>query len=163
MGTAVRLLAIAGSPRKQGNSDLLADRLLEAARARGAQVRKEYVVDWDIHPVCDPTACSDEGAPCSAPDSAGRLVELVMESDVVVFATPLYWYGPPAQLKTFIDRRFRPTWHHSPPGGRPVATGRLQHHSPAVLVKPRPSFSPARRSRLRAASAPPRLRCKGPR
>ena len=100
----VKMLAIMGGPRKQGNSDLLADRLLEAARAQGAQTRKEYVVDWDIHPICDSTACQEEDGPCTAPDEATKLMDLMVAADVVVFAAPLYWYGPPAQLKAFIDR-----------------------------------------------------------
>lgn len=100
----MKLFAVLGSPRRGGNTEVLLDHLLAAAGAAGAAVDKVWLGDYDIHPICDSTACREEGGPCGAPDDAAGLVSRMADADVIILATPLYWFGPSAQLKTFIDR-----------------------------------------------------------
>jgi len=100
----VKILAVLGSPRRGGNTEVLLDRLLAGATDAGAEVEKAWLGDLSIHPMCDWTACKEAGGPCTAPDDAFKLMERMAGADVILLATPLYWFGPSSQLKTFIDR-----------------------------------------------------------
>jgi multimeric flavodoxin WrbA len=101
----VQILALVGSPRKGGNTDLLVDELLRAAEANGLSVGKVRLAELSIGPCTDCRACkrTDEHA-CVVDDDMTGLYPELERADVIVFGTPIYWYGPSAQMKPTIDR-----------------------------------------------------------
>ena len=98
-----KVLGIVGSPRKEGNTDLLVDRVLEGAESRGATVDKVYLKGLNIQE-CDGCHTCWQGKDCSKNDDMNGLYPQIVEHDVIVFGTPVYWYGPTALMKAFIDR-----------------------------------------------------------
>lgn len=99
----VRVLGIVGSPRRGGNTEALVDEVLRGAQEAGAQVEKVILSKLDIGPcrACD--ACRKTGE-CVQRDDMLSLLEQMAHSQVWVLGTPVYWWGPSAQLKTFVDR-----------------------------------------------------------
>jgi putative NADPH-quinone reductase len=100
----MRILALIGSPRKQGNTDIMADEVLAGARSAGAVAAKIYLDDHHIRPiaeVADNSRARDD--PRNNDDFPG-LLERFLAADIVVWSTPVYWQGPSAQMKCFLDR-----------------------------------------------------------
>jgi multimeric flavodoxin WrbA len=97
-------LALVGSPRKNGNTDILVDKLLEGTSSESCSVEKLYLYDMDIQPCVDCGNCMKESFECSIEDDMKMLNGKLEVADVLVFGTPLYWYGPSAQMKLFMDR-----------------------------------------------------------
>ncbi len=100
------ILVLTGSPRKGGNSDMMADAFIRGATAQGHTVTKFETAMKSISGcrACD-TCWSTETA-CSFHDGFTELEPLLEQADVVVLATPLYWFSLPAQLKAAIDRLY---------------------------------------------------------
>ena len=98
-----RILGIVGSPRKGGNTEVLVGRMLSAARAAGAATDLVRLRDKTIHECQGCHACW-KGRPCVRHDDMNGLYGQLAESDVLVLGTPVYWYGPTALMKAFIDR-----------------------------------------------------------
>jgi multimeric flavodoxin WrbA len=97
------VLGIVGSPRKRGNTDTLVDTILSSAHEMGAEVEKVFLAELDISPckACD--ACQ-RGKSCVYNDDMDDIVGKMIDSDIWVIGTPVYWWGPSAILKAFIDR-----------------------------------------------------------
>lgn len=98
-----RILAVVGSPRKGGNTDLLVSRIAEGARAAGAEVETVRLGELQIRE-CDGCHACWKGRPCSKDDDMRALYPKIAASETIVFGTPVYWYGPTALMKAFIDR-----------------------------------------------------------
>jgi len=92
-----------GSPRRNGNTHILVSRILEGAKEEGAEVEMLLLADLTIAE-CDGCHVCWEGKGCSKKDDMNDVYQKIIESDVVVFGTPVYWYGPTALMKGFIDR-----------------------------------------------------------
>lgn len=107
MSVTCRVLGIVGSPRKKGNTNAMVDAILEGAAMKGAGVEKVHLSKKKIKPckACD--ACREGKGKCRQDDDMEELLALMKESDVWVFGTPVYWWGPTAQMKTFIDRWYQ--------------------------------------------------------
>jgi len=103
-----KVLGIVGSPRRGGNTDILVDEILRGAEEAGAEVEKISLSKLDIAPCLACDACGRAGK-CAQQDDMQSLVEKMDSSQVMVLGTPLYWYGPSAQIKTFIDRWYGAT------------------------------------------------------
>lgn len=100
------ILVVHGSPRKGGNSSMLADAFIEGARAAGNQVTRLDVGNLDIHGCLGCEYCfSHEGA-CVQDDDMQKLYPQMSGKDVIVYAIPMYYYTYPAQIKAFMDRMF---------------------------------------------------------
>jgi multimeric flavodoxin WrbA len=104
-----RVLAIVGSPRRQGNTETLVDAVLAGAEEAGAQTEKVSLRDLEIRPclacdACQRIAASQRGAACVQKDDMAALLSKMQESQIWVFGTPVYWWGPTAQFKAFLDR-----------------------------------------------------------
>jgi multimeric flavodoxin WrbA len=97
------VLGIVGSPRRSGNTDILVDEVLRGAESAGAKVEKVYLRDLDINPCLACDSCRKTGK-CVQKDDAPALLEQMEHSDVWVLGTPIYFWGPSAQLKALIDR-----------------------------------------------------------
>jgi len=98
-----RILAVVGSPRRGGNTDLLVSRIAEGAQAAGARVDVVRLGELQIRE-CDGCHACWKGQSCSKKDDMLALYPKIAASEVVVFGTPVYWYGPTALMKAFIDR-----------------------------------------------------------
>ena len=102
--TGTSILALIGSPRKQGNTDLMADEVLAGAESAGAATSKLYLDDHWVRPiaeVADNTRGRDDPR---NDDEFPALLERFLAADIVVWSTPVYWAGLSAQLKCFLDR-----------------------------------------------------------
>jgi multimeric flavodoxin WrbA len=98
-----RVLGIVGSPRKNGNTHILVSRILEGAQAEGAIAETLLLGDLTIRE-CDGCHACWKGKSCSKQDDMKGIYAKIVESDVIVFGTPVYWYGPTALMKALIDR-----------------------------------------------------------
>jgi len=108
-----RVLALVGSPRVGGNTDILVDEVLRGAKEVGALVEKVYLDRCMIGPCHACNACEDTGV-CFQRDDMDELLDRMKRSDVWVLATPVYWWGATAQFKQFLDRWYAP-WHGAEP------------------------------------------------
>jgi multimeric flavodoxin WrbA len=92
-----------GSPRKGGNSDLLLDAFLAGAGEGGAVWNKISVCDLEISPCLECLDCETTGE-CVIKDGMEEIYRRLLEADRIVIASPIFFYGLPAQLKALIDR-----------------------------------------------------------
>ncbi len=99
----VRVLGIAGSPRRHGNTETLLDRFLAGAEGAGARVDKVVVSRLDIAGCIECEGCHDEGV-CVVEDDFQGVNRRLVDSDVIVLASPLFFWNVSAQLKALIDR-----------------------------------------------------------
>jgi len=99
----MKILAISGSPRKNGNTVLLLERALEGAREAGAETELFSVAGKDFKG-CDACwACMKTGV-CHIKDDLAPLYDLMAEADGLIFGTPIYFWGMTSQMKAVIDR-----------------------------------------------------------
>ncbi len=98
-----KILGIIGSPRKKGNTDLLVNRILEGAKNKGATPELIYLKDLNIME-CDGCHICWKDNRCSKKDDMIQAYQSITDCDMIVFGTPVYWYGPTALMKGFIDR-----------------------------------------------------------
>ena len=98
-----QVFVISTSPRKGGNSDALADAFLQGAREAGHRVEKVSLSDKTIE-FCKGCLTCVKTQRCVIHDDAGPIVQRMLTADVLVFATPIYYYGMCGQMKTLLDR-----------------------------------------------------------
>ncbi len=97
------------SPHKAGTSALLADKFIEGAQAAGHEVFRFNAAFEDINPCRGCDACGMNG-PCVIQDAiSAKLIQKLVDCDMVALVTPLYYYGFSAQIKTVIDRFYSRT------------------------------------------------------
>jgi len=99
----MKLLGVIGSPRRNGNTHILVAKILEGAEEEGSEVDTLFLADLNIQE-CDGCHACWKGKECSKNDDMNGIYPKIVESDVIVFGTPVYWYGPTALMKAFIDR-----------------------------------------------------------
>ena len=97
-----KVLILSGSPRKGGNTDLLCDRFADGARDAGHEVERIRVCDMDIHYCTGCDSCVKTGR-CVHKDDMEGIRDKMMSADVLVFASPVYFYTVTAQIKALID------------------------------------------------------------
>ena len=98
-----KVLAIAGSPRKGGNSDTLLESFIKGAKASGHDVEKLYAASLKIAPCDEGNGCHRMGT-CHIHDDMQDVYRKLLEADHLVMSSPTFFMGPPAQLKALIDR-----------------------------------------------------------
>jgi multimeric flavodoxin WrbA len=100
------ILVLTGSPRKNGNSDRMADAFIKGALSVGHEVTK-FETAWKEIKGCKACkTCWSKGKPCTFQDDFDELAPLLEEADVIVFSTPLYWFSFPTQIKAAIDKMY---------------------------------------------------------
>ena len=99
----MKIVVLEGSPNKAGSSNLLADNFVRGAKESGHSVQIIDVAHANIHPCTGCIHCGYEG-PCVQKDDVERIRQMILAADMLVFVTPLYYYGMSAQLKIMIDR-----------------------------------------------------------
>lgn len=106
-----RVFILSSSPRKNGNSQRLCEQLKAGAESVGHLVTLVRLAEKKLGfcRACD--ACMRNGGTCVLKDDMQELLVQFQAADVLVLATPVYFYGVSAQMKTFIDRTY-PIWQH---------------------------------------------------
>lgn len=99
-----KVLILSGSPRKGGNSDLLCDEFLRGAQEAGHEAEKIRVAAKKVTPCSACYYCRDHGGACVHKDDMAEVLQKMIEADVIVLASPVYFYSIDAQLKAVIDR-----------------------------------------------------------
>lgn len=98
-----KIIVVTSSPRKNGNSEILAQKFAEGAIAAGHDVQFVAVRDVDLK-FCTGCLYCQTHDKCVLGDGMNRLYESFQSADALVFATPVYYYAVSGQLKTFLDR-----------------------------------------------------------
>jgi len=101
-----KVLILSASPRRSGNSDLLCDQFMLGAEEAGNQVEKIFLRDKKINYCMACSTCQENGGICHQDDDMAEVLDKMIASDVIVLATPVYFYSMNAQLKTLIDRTY---------------------------------------------------------
>ena len=99
----MNILILEGSPNRHGSSNLLADEFIRGAREAGHTVSVIDAAHADLHPCTGCVRCGYEG-PCVQKDDMETFQGQILRAEMLVFVTPLYYYGRSAQLKTLVDR-----------------------------------------------------------
>lgn len=100
----MNVLVLQGSPRKKGNTAILTDEFIRGASEAGHQVEKIDVAGMNIHGCLGCDGCQRNGGTCVQKDEMPY--DKILAADVVVLASPIYYYTWTAQLKTVIDRTY---------------------------------------------------------
>lgn len=98
-----KILVISGSPRKGGNSDLLCDQFILGAEAAGHHAEKIFLRSKKIGYCMGCETCYNTGK-CVFKDDMADILQKMIDADVIVLSTPVYFYTMDAQMKTLIDR-----------------------------------------------------------
>lgn len=98
------ILILSSSPRRGGNSDRLCDEFMRGAIENGNRVEKIFLRDKTVHPCIGCSVCSQYKKPCLQKDDAAEIIDKMLAANVIVMATPVYFYAMSAQMKTMIDR-----------------------------------------------------------
>ena len=97
------VLIISASPRKGGNSDTLCDRFAQGAKESGNNVEKIFIAAKNIG-YCRGCGVCNSTHKCVQKDDMAEILDKMVSADVIVLATPVYFYTMDGQMKTFIDR-----------------------------------------------------------
>ena len=98
------ILILSGSPRKGGNSDLLCDEFMRGAVEAGNEAEKIRVAEKKIGYCSACYYCVQSGGICAKKDDMPELLQKMIDADVIVLSSPVYFYSVDAQLKAVIDR-----------------------------------------------------------
>lgn len=99
----MEILLLTGSPRKNGNSNFLAEEFARGARESGHNVFRFDAAHSKVHPCTACNSCGMDG-PCVFKDDFEIVRQHIIPADMVVFTSPMYYFGISAQLKAVIDR-----------------------------------------------------------
>ena len=100
----MKVTVITGSAHKKGTSALLADKFIEGTKESGHEVFRFDAAFENVKPCLACEYCSSHDSECVHKDSMSTLSENLIDTDLVVFVTPLYYYTMSAQIKAVIDR-----------------------------------------------------------
>ncbi|HEY5996250.1 MAG TPA: flavodoxin family protein [Candidatus Deferrimicrobiaceae bacterium] len=101
-----KVLILSASPRKGGNSDLLCDQFLLGATEAGHRSEKIFLREKKINYCIACGACQGNGGRCAQDDDMAEILDKMIRADVIVMATPVYFYTMNGQMKTLIDRTY---------------------------------------------------------
>lgn len=99
----MKIVILQGSPNRDGSTNLLVESFSKGAREKGHEVKRFDVAKMNINSCGGCVACGYEG-PCVMKDDNEIIKKEILSSDMLVFATPLYYYGFTSQIKRVIDR-----------------------------------------------------------
>ncbi len=103
LGQGIKVLGIFGSPRKGGNTDLLLEEALKGAEQEGARVERLHLIDYQIIPCRECHGCDKTGE-CVIRDDMQEIYSKLLDADVVILASPIFFYGITAWAKALVDR-----------------------------------------------------------
>ena len=99
-----KVLILSSSPRRNGNSELLCEQFMQGAQKAGHSVEKIFLKNMRINYCTGCGSCYNNANPCPQKDDMGVILTKMIDTDVIVMATPVYFYTMSAQMKTVIDR-----------------------------------------------------------
>ena len=102
----MNILVLNGSPRKKGNTEIMADAFIKGALEQGHQVEKVNLGHMKIAPCLACEFCFTHNGVCVQKDDMAEILDKVDNADMIVFASPIYWVSISAQLKAAIDRLY---------------------------------------------------------
>ncbi|OGR36153.1 MAG: hypothetical protein A2091_02175 [Desulfuromonadales bacterium GWD2_61_12] len=127
----MHIVALFGSPRKEGNSATVTEHFLRCAETLGATTERFFLNDLPLRGCQACNACKSSHDHCVISDGLSAALEAVFHADLVVMATPVYYGDVTAQLKAFIDR----TYSYLKPGYIALKEpSRLPGRKPLVFV-----------------------------
>lgn len=103
-----------GSPRRNGNSELLADAFIKGAEAAGHQVTPFSIIDTKVNGCLACDYCLRNGGACIQKDGMQEIYAALAAADTIVFATPVYYYSFSTQIKAIIDRLYATNFKPNP-------------------------------------------------
>ncbi len=102
-----RVLVLLGSPRKKGNSSILAEQIIQGAESAGAKVETIFLHGMKIAPCQSCYTCQKRDSKgCAIDDDMQAIYQKLIENEAWVIASPVYWFNMSAQTKLFMDRCF---------------------------------------------------------
>ena len=101
----MKIVAVVGSPRSNGNTSYLADEVLGEVEKHGLETEKIMLGEHRVGPCLGHQDCSSF-AECTQKDDAPWILEEFRRADAFILASPVYYYTITAQMKTFIDRNY---------------------------------------------------------
>jgi len=119
----MKILALIGSPRKGGNTDILVEQILQGSKTKRYTSEKLYLYDYEISPCIDCRNYKKGDLVCTVNDGMQEIYPKIQEAALIIFGTPLYWFGPSGKMKLLMDR-MRPF----------VANGKLKGKKGALVV-----------------------------
>lgn len=114
-----KILILNGSPRKKGNTSILAEHLVDFL-PKDQTLENIHLYDINIKPCIDCRACKKGDLVCTLNDGMTELYGQIDESNILIIGTPIYWFGPTAQIKLLLDR-FRPYYVNKKLKGKKLA------------------------------------------
>lgn len=99
----MNIVILTGSPHKNGTSNTLVNEFIKGAEENGHTIKKFDTSFLNIHPCIGCDHCGMNG-PCVFDDDMPRILDAILNCDMIVFATPIYYFGFSAQIKCAIDR-----------------------------------------------------------
>jgi multimeric flavodoxin WrbA len=103
LARSIKTLGIFGSPRKGGNTDVLLEEALKGAEKEGADVERLHIADFHITPCTECLQCLQKGE-CVIQDDMQKIYPKLLESDIIILASPIFFYGITAWAKALVDR-----------------------------------------------------------
>lgn len=100
------ILVVTGSPRQNGNSNKLAESFISGAAEKGHKINKIKSADLNINDCLGCDCCWTKTGLCIQQDDISKIQSLLVNTDMIVFVSPLYFFGMPAKLKCLIDRLY---------------------------------------------------------
>lgn len=100
-----KIIALQSSPRKGGNTDVLVDNILKTIENENIPTEKIYLFDYDIQSciMCD--GCKSEETPyCILDDDFNELIKYILNAEILILSTPVYWGNVSGKMKTFMER-----------------------------------------------------------
>ncbi|MGB4658633.1 MAG: flavodoxin family protein [Mobilitalea sp.] len=102
------IVVLVGSSRKNGNTEILADTFIAGAFSSGNKIKKICLSEKKVLPCTDCKYCYRNDGVCILQDDMKNIYKELMKADLIVFASPVYFYGFSAQMKCCIDRLHNP-------------------------------------------------------
>jgi multimeric flavodoxin WrbA len=99
----LKVLGLFGSPRRGGNTDILLEEALKGAEMEGAEVERLHLTDFTITPCKECHGCDKTGN-CVILDDMQKVYPKLLGADVIILASPIFFYGITAWAKALVDR-----------------------------------------------------------
>jgi multimeric flavodoxin WrbA len=106
MEKQMKVMGFIGSPRKEGNTAWIVNKILEGAKEAGAETQSWYFSDLDIKPCRGCFGCHNGHDGCVIKDDMQKINDAIEHADAIVFGSPTYMGQMSAQVKIFTDRLF---------------------------------------------------------
>lgn len=122
----MKILSISGSPRKNGNTEILVEHALKPFQEAGWEIQRFFMSEKVIRPCVACDSCQKTGSCIIMGDDGASLLEAYLQCDAIIIGSPAYYRNVTAQLKALFDRSYS-FGRHKPLKGKPggaIAVGR---------------------------------------